>query len=87
MFATDDARLRRDLVYDAVETLAPQVKAYPAGLPTVVLSRALPTTGASATGALAGLPVPAQRLDASQLGRALFLGAGVVRTSQRRGRT
>jgi Nitroreductase family len=87
VFATDDARLRRDLVYDAVETLAPQVKAYPAGLPTVVLPRALPTTGASATGALAGVPVLAQRLDASQLGRVLFLGAGVVRTSHRRGRT
>jgi hypothetical protein len=39
VFATDDARLRRDLVYDAVETLAPQVKAYPAGLPTVVCRR------------------------------------------------
>ena len=87
VFATDDARLRRDLVYNAAETLAPQVKEYPAGLPTVVLPRALSTTGISATGALAGVSVPAEPLNAAQLGRVLFLGAGVVRMSEHRGRT
>jgi nitroreductase len=87
VFATDDERLRRDLSYDADETLAPQVKAYPAGLPTLMLPRELPTTGMSATAALAGVSVASQSLDAAQLGRLLFLGAGVVRTSQRRGRT
>ena len=80
VFATDDERLRRDLAYDAIETLAPQVKEYPTGLPTVMLPRELPTAGVSATAVLAGMSVASQPLDASQLGRVLFLGAGVVRT-------
>lgn len=87
VFGADDPRLRSDLKYDAVETLAPQVKEYPAALPTVGLPRELPTTGLSATAALAGGSVPTRPLDAAQLGRVLFLGAGVVRTSERRGRT
>ena len=52
-----------------------------------MLPRELPTAGVSATAVLAGISVASQPLDASQLGRVLFLGAGVVRTSQHRGRT
>jgi SagB-type dehydrogenase family enzyme len=40
----------------------------------------------SATSVLAGVPVPARPLDAAQLGRVLFLGAGVVRTKPWHGR-
>jgi SagB-type dehydrogenase family enzyme len=86
-FAADDPRLRRDLEYNAIETLAPQVKEYPVGLPTVVLPRELPPTGVSTTAALAGVSAASEPLDAAQLGRMLFLGAGVVRTSERAGRT
>jgi len=73
VFATDDERLRRDLSYDADETLAPQVKAYPAGLPTLMLPRELPTTGMSATAALAGVSVASQPLDADPATRADYL--------------
>jgi SagB-type dehydrogenase family enzyme len=38
-----------------------------------------------ATAVLAGVPQPARPLDAAQLGRVLFLGAGVVRTASRNG--
>jgi SagB-type dehydrogenase family enzyme len=55
-------------------------------LPVVALPRDLPDPGAPATAVLAGAPQPAQRLDAAQLGRVLFLGAGVVRTVERNGR-
>ena len=82
----DDPRLRRDLAYNQVETLAPQVKGYSPGLPTTVLPRKLPAPSTSATLALARAPVSREPLDAAQLGRILFLGAGVVRTSAHLGR-
>ena len=83
----DDPRLRRDLQYNTVETLAPPIKEYPDGLPVVALPRHLPEPATSATATLAGVPVAARPLDLAELGRVLFLGAGVVRTSQRGGRT
>ena len=83
----DDPRVRHDLVPNDRATLPPPVKTYPAGLPTLPLPRELPTAAVEATAVLAGLPGPAQTLDAALLGRILFLGAGVVRTSERAGRS
>ncbi|WBB67973.1 hypothetical protein [Micromonospora sp. WMMD812] len=82
----DDPRVRRDLVPNDPATQPPQVKGYPAGLPVVALPRDLPDPGVPATAVLAGVASPARPLDAAQLGRVLFLGAGVVRTAQRDGR-
>ncbi len=58
----------------------------PAGLPVLELPRELPDPGVPATAVLAGGTAPARPLDAAQLGRVLFLGAGVVRTAERDGR-
>jgi len=82
----DDPRLRHDLVQNDPATQPPQLKSYPDGLPTVALPREFADPGAPATAVLAGATFPAQPLDAAQLGRVLFLGAGVVRTGERRGR-
>jgi SagB-type dehydrogenase family enzyme len=81
----DDPRVRQDLVPNDPATVPPSVKAYPDGLPTVMLPRELPDPGVAASAALAGVDASRQRLDAAALGRVLFLGAGVVRTAQRRG--
>ena len=75
-----DPRVRHDLIPNDMTTVPPFTKAYPDGLPVVALPRELSDPGVSATAALAGLPAPAQARDAAQLGRMLFLGAGVVRT-------
>ena len=83
----DDPRVRHDLVPNDMATVPPQMKAYPDGLPVVALPRDLPDPGVSATAVLAGVPAPAQPLDAAQLGRVLFLGAGVVRTRAWHGRS
>ena len=83
----DDPRLRHDLEYNTVETLSPQVKEYGGGLRVLALPRELPRPDVSVCAALAGLPVAGQPLDADQLARILFLGAGVVRTAERAGRT
>jgi len=82
----DDPRLRHDLVPNDLATLPPPVKQYDAGLPVTELPRELPNPGISATAVLAGSPVPSRPLDAAQLGRILYLGAGVVRTGERPGR-
>jgi SagB-type dehydrogenase family enzyme len=82
----DDPRVRHDLIPDDPETVPPPVKGYPDGLPTHALPRDLPDPGVAATAVLAGVPSPPQPLDAAQLGRILFLGAGVVRTAERNGR-
>src|SRR3954466_4064246 len=74
----DDPRLRHDLTPNDPGTVPPQVKIFPAGLPTVPLPRELPDPGVSAAAVLSGLPASAQVLDLTQLGRVLFLGAGVV---------
>ena len=82
----NDPRVRHDLVPNDMATVPPSMKAYPDGLPVVALPRDLPDPGVSATAALAGVRAPAQPLDAAQLGRVLFLGAGVVRTKPWHGR-
>ncbi|MGN9813365.1 SagB/ThcOx family dehydrogenase [Micromonospora sp. BQ11] len=82
----DDPRVRQDLVPNDPATLPSPTKAYTRGLPVVALPRDLPDPGVSATAVLAGVAAPARPLDAAQLGRVLFLGAGVVRTAERDGR-
>jgi len=81
----DDPRVRHDLVPNDLDTRPPPMKGYPDGLPVVELPRDLPDPGVPATAVLAGAPQGEQPLDAAQLGRVLFLGAGVVRTAERRG--
>ncbi len=78
----DDPRLRHDLVPNDPVTRPPPMKAYPPDLPVLPLPRDLPDPGVPATAALAGQPAAAQPLDAAQLGRVLFLGAGVVRVAE-----
>lgn len=82
----DDPRVRHDLVPNDPGTLPAPVKAYPEGLPRVALPRELSDPGVGAGAVLAGVPAATLTLDAAQLGRILFLGAGVVRTGQRDGR-
>jgi SagB-type dehydrogenase family enzyme len=81
----DDPRVRHDLVPNDPATRPPWAKQYDAGLPVTPLPRELPNPGVSATAVLAGSPVPSRQLDAAQLGRILYLGAGVVRTGERPG--
>ena len=83
----DDPRLRHDLPQNDLATRPPQLKTYAEGLSVVALPHELPDPGVSATAVLAGSPAVARPLDAAQLGRLLFLGAGVVRTATRDGRT
>lgn len=80
---SDDPRVRHDLVPNDPETLPPPVKSYPEGLPVVALSRDL-RPGPPAGQVLSGTATPTRSLDAAELGRVLFLGAGVVRTSVHR---
>ncbi|MBL7259803.1 hypothetical protein JKJ07_36335 [Actinoplanes sp. LDG1-01] len=82
----DDPRVRHDLTPNDPETSPPQVKAYPGDLPVTPLPRDLPDPGGPAADVLSGRAGPARPLDAAQLGRVLFLGAGVVRTMVRDGR-
>ena len=82
----DDPRLRHDFVPNDLATLPPPVKEYDAELPVTPLPRDLPRPDVSATAALAGAPAAPQALDAAQLVRVLFLGAGVVRIAERGGR-
>ncbi|MER7336029.1 MULTISPECIES: nitroreductase family protein [unclassified Micromonospora] len=84
--SVDDPRVRQDLVPNDPATLPPQLKGYPDGLPVVALPPDLPDPGIAATAVLAGVAGAARPLDAAQLGRVLFLGAGVVRTAERHGR-
>ena len=81
----DDPRVRHDLKSNDWATVPPPVKQYAERLPRLALPRDLPDPGVAATAVLAGRAAPAQPLDAAQLGRVLFLGAGVVRTADRRG--
>src|SRR5262249_19631772 len=81
----DDPRVRHDLVPNDPGTRPPAMKIY-RGLPILPLPRDLPDPGVQATAALAGHPASAQPLDAAQLGRVLFLGAGVVRVVEHDGR-
>ncbi|GAA0237826.1 hypothetical protein [Cryptosporangium japonicum] len=81
----DDPRVRSDLTPNDPDTHPPFTKAYP-GRPRLALPRDLPNPGVSATGVLAGHRAEAHPLDAAHLARILFLGAGIVRTAERRGR-
>ncbi|WP_184956606.1 hypothetical protein [Paractinoplanes abujensis] len=83
----DDPRVRHDLRPNDPETSPPQVKGYPDGLPVTPLPREWPDPGVAAADVLSGHAPPAQPLDAAHLGRVLFLGAGVVRTMTRDGRS
>ena len=82
----DDPRVRHDLVPNDRETLPPPMKEYPDGPAVLPLPRDLPDPGMPATAVIAGAEGAARPLDAAQLGRVLFLGAGVVRTAERNGR-
>lgn len=80
----DDPRVRHDLTPNDPETLPPPVKEY--DLPRLPLPRDWTPPSVSATEVLAGRAGEPRALDATELGRVLFLGAGVVRTSERDGR-
>jgi SagB-type dehydrogenase family enzyme len=82
----DDPRVRHDLVPNDPATIPPPMKTYADGLPVLALPRDLPDPGVAATAVLAGFASPPRPLDAAQLGRVLFLGAGIVRTAERNGR-
>jgi hypothetical protein len=82
----DDPRISHDLVPNDLKTIPPPVKEYQSGLPVVPLPKDFPSPDVSATEVLAGRPGSPLPLDVTQLGRILFLGAGVVRTSERAGR-
>lgn len=84
----DDPRVRHDLVPNDPDTRPAWVKQYGVGLPVTPLPRELPDPGVSATAVLAGSAAldssaPSRPLDAAELGRILYLGAGVVRTGER----
>jgi hypothetical protein len=81
----DDPRVRHDLVPNDPATRPPQLKSYAGDRPVIALPRDLPDPGVAATAALAGVECPRQPLDATGLGRVLFLGAGVVRFGERNG--
>ena len=78
----DDPRVRHDVTPMDRATRPPFLKAYAADLPTLDLPRDLPDPGVAALDVLAGIPCPPLPLDAAQLGRLLYLCAGVVRTRE-----
>ena len=80
----DDPRVVQDLEVNDIETLPWFYKRYRQELPRVELPRELPTTTASAVDVLAGTAdVEPAAFDLAQLGRLLYLAAGVVRTTER----
>jgi SagB-type dehydrogenase family enzyme len=81
----DEPAIRHDLVPNDPDTMPPPTKAY-RDLPVLPLPRDLPDPGVATTAVLAGHPASRCPLDAAQLGRVLFLGAGVVRVGERDGR-
>ncbi|WP_035858810.1 hypothetical protein [Cryptosporangium arvum] len=81
----DDPRVRADLTPNDPETHPPFTKIY-RDRPRLALPRDLPDPGVSAAGVLAGHRAEPRPLDAAQLARILFLGAGIVRTAVRAGR-
>jgi SagB-type dehydrogenase family enzyme len=66
-----------------LETLPWFYKRYASNLPRLALPRDLPTTSMPAVEVLAGGSVPPGTLDLAQLGRILYLSAGIVRTTER----
>lgn len=79
-----DPRVRHDLAPSDPDLRPPQLKEY--DLPRVPLPRDLPVVDLPATAVLAGVAGSAP-LDLAHLARLLFLGAGVVRTTEVRGTT
>lgn len=79
-----DPRVRQDLTSMDMDLLPPQQKDY--DLPRVPLPVDLPLVDVAATAVLAG-ESGAAPLDLAHLARLLFLGAGVVRTTEWRGHT
>src|SRR5918992_5598488 len=83
----DDPLVLQDFVQNDYDTLPPPCKAYPDGLPAIELPRDWPQLAAPATAVLAGADRAAPaRLDPPALARLLHLSAGVVRTTEKRGR-
>jgi hypothetical protein len=66
-----------------LETLPWFYKRYASKLPVVRLPRDLPATSTPAVGVLAGADVWPGTLDLAQVGRILYLSAGIVRTTRR----
>ncbi|WP_034592698.1 nitroreductase family protein [Hamadaea tsunoensis] len=79
----NDPRVRQDFTSMDPDTRPPQFKEYADGLDEISLPRVWAESESPATALLAGVPVTAGALDRTQLGRILFLGAGVVRTATR----
>ncbi|MFI5959228.1 hypothetical protein [Cryptosporangium sp. NPDC051539] len=82
---SDDPRIRHDIVPNDDAISPPFTKTY-RGLPVTPLPRDLPSPGVRATEVLAGHPAAPVPLDAAGLGRILYLGAGITRVTERRGR-
>ncbi len=84
----DDPRLVQDLEVNDLAQLPWWHKHYPDSVPGRALPRELPSVATSATAVLAGSePGQARELDEAGLARLLFLSAGVVRSTERPGRT
>jgi hypothetical protein len=66
-----------------LETVPWFYKRYPDELPRITLPRELPATTASTIAVLSGTDVAPAALDLAQLGRILYLSAGIVRTTRR----
>ncbi|MGB8384214.1 MAG: nitroreductase family protein [Dermatophilaceae bacterium] len=78
----DDPRVRRDFVPMDRTAFPPFLKMFADGLPWLELPRDLPDPGAPALTVLAGMPCARVPLDAANLGRLLYLCAGVVCTRE-----
>jgi SagB-type dehydrogenase family enzyme len=79
----DDPLAVADFASTDMQTLPWFFKRYAADLPRVELPRELPATATPAIAVLAGADVAPAELDLSQLGRVLYLSAGIVRTTKR----
>jgi hypothetical protein len=82
-----DPRIVQDLEVNDLDRRPWPYKRYEQELPRIALPAELPATDASALAVLAGARAEPAHLDLGQLARLLFLSAGVVRTSERAGRT
>lgn len=83
----DDPRIVQDLEVNDLAQLPWWHKQYPDSLPSRALPRELPRVPTSATAVLAGVDTEPAELDEAGLARLLFLSAGVVRSTERPGRT
>jgi SagB-type dehydrogenase family enzyme len=79
----DDPLALGDFASTDIETLPWFYKRYEDDLTRIELPRELPQTSTSTIEVLAGASVPAGALDLAQLGRVLYLSAGIVRTTRR----